>query len=208
MWISDFLAPRSCVFCGAARQGDEQSVCAGCFVDLPWNGAAVSPVPGIFERSIAMLHYEFPADAAIKALKFNRRLYYASGLAEVLCSARNLLPDDIDAVLPVPLHWRRRTMRGFNQAEELAKPVRKLLDVPFVRGVVRCKATPFQSGLNATERSANIRNAFTMRSGQSFQHVLIIDDVSTTGATLHQLGKLLLVKGSNKVSSLVVAKAS
>lgn len=154
-----------------------------------------------------MLQYTFPVDAAIKALKFNRKLYYAPALAQVLCSARELLPVGIDAVLPVPLHWRRKTLRGFNQALELAQPVARMLNVPLVRGVYRKQATPFQSGLGAVERARNLRHAFSVRRPLVHEHILIVDDVITTGATTQQLARTLVSNGVRKVSVLVVAGA-
>ena len=207
MWIIDFLAPPSCVFCGVSAEKGELSICRDCYADLPWKEPALSPRQSMFESSIAMLNYSFPIDVAIKSLKFNRKLFYAAALSEILCSGCRLLPDNVDAVLPVPLHWRRKMMRGFNQATELAKPVAKALGVPLLRGVVRQKATPFQSGLNASERSANMEDAFSLRRSLTFEHVLIVDDVVTTGATLRQLGKLLLRNGAGKISHLVVASA-
>lgn len=208
MWIIDFLAPRSCVFCGVSSEGDEKSICVGCYADLPWCEPVASPTPGILKCSIAMLHYSFPVDVAIKALKFKRRLFYAPAFGEVLCAARSFLPNDIDAVLPVPLHWRRKALRGFNQAAEIAKPVSKMLDVPTVHCVRRSRATPFQSGLDAVDRARNLRQAFSMRSSPVPGHVLIIDDVITTGATVQQLAKTLLVAGVQSVSVLVVARAN
>lgn len=207
MWIMDFLAPRSCVFCGEPGEGSERSICAGCFADLPWIETPVSPTPGIFVASIAMLHYSFPIDVAIKALKFRRKLFYAPAFAEILCAAKPLLPPDIDAVLPVPLHWRRKAMRGFNQATEFARPTAKSLGVPLVRNVRRQRATPFQSGLDAAERARNLQSAFVITRPGPCTHVLIIDDVVTTGATARALAKLLLSSGVTKVSVLAVARA-
>jgi ComF family protein len=207
MWILDFLAPRSCVFCGLASEGEEKSICSGCYKDLPWNEPAVSPKPDIFDRSIAMLHYSFPIDAAIKAFKFDRKLYYGPAFAEVLVSSINILPGDIDAVLPVPLHWRRKAIRGFNQASEIAKPLARLLDVPLVQGVRRRMATPSQSGLAAKDRTRNLRGAFAAKHRIAHTHVLIVDDVVTTGATMHALADVLLKNGVAKVSSLAVARA-
>lgn len=207
MWILDFLAPRSCVFCGLSCEGNEKSICSGCIADLPWNERAVSKVPDIFDCSIAMMHYSFPVDVAIKLLKFNRRLFYAPALAEILCTALPLLPDDIDAVLAVPLHWRRKATRGFNQATEIAKPVARSLGVPLIRNVQRKRATPFQSGLDAVARARNLRGAFVAPRPNSHAHVLIVDDVVTTGATARALAKLLLSSGASKVSVLTVARA-
>ncbi len=207
MFLLDFLVPRHCAFCGVLAIHDERNICVNCFDDLPWHETAISPTPGILECSIAMLHYEFPVDVAIKALKFNRRLFYAPAFAEVLCAANPHLPTDIDAVLPVPLHWRRKMRRGFNQASELAKPVADALNVELLRGVDRCKATPYQSGLKAFERRRNLRRAFTVRKQLQHKHVLIIDDVVTTGTTLSELAKVLLRNGTEKVSALTIASA-
>ncbi len=207
MFLLDLLAPRSCAFCGVLAIHSERNICVNCFDDLPWHEPTVSPTPGLFECSIAMLRYEFPVDVAIKALKFNRRLFYAPAFAEVLCTADNFLPKDIDAVLPVPLHWWRKTRRGFNQASELAKPVAKHLNVRLLRGVYRRKATPSQSGLNALERRRNLKQAFAVRKPLRANHVLIIDDVVTTGTTLTELARVLLRDGVRKVSALTVASA-
>lgn len=201
------IMPRTCVFCGTLSQGEEENICTGCYADLPWADSASVPLPAPFECFIAPLNYDFPIDASIKAFKFKRKLYYAPAFAELLCSACTLLPDDIDAVLPVPLHWRRKAHRGFNQAEEIAKPVAKLLKVPIVRGVRRGRATPFQSGLAAKERERNLRQAFTMRRRITFSHVLVIDDVVTTGATARSLAKVLTANGVDRVSAMTVARA-
>ena len=207
MIILDFLAPRSCVFCGEPGKAGEQSICTECFADLPWNETPVSPTPGIFEASIAMLHYSFPIDVAIKALKFRRKLFYAPAFAEILSAAQPLLPPDIDAVLPVPLHWRRKATRGFNQATEFARPIAKSIGAPLVRNVRRKRATPFQSGLDAPERARNLRSAFVITRPETHVHVLIVDDVVTTGATALALARRLLSSGVTKVSVLAVARA-
>jgi len=203
----DFLAPRSCVFCGTVSEAGESSICAACFLDLPWNEPAISPTPGVFERSIAMLHYAYPVDVAIKALKFRRKLFYVPALSEVLCSARDSLPDGIDAVLPVPLHWRREAYRGFNQALEIAKPLASALGLPLLSGFRRSKATPFQSGLDARERTRNLRRAFTAIQPLPHSHVLIVDDVLTTGATVRAVARALRAGGVSKASVLTVARA-
>jgi ComF family protein len=206
VWISDFLAPSSCAFCGTL-QVEKANICDACFDDLPWNEAPLSSLPGGLDCSIAMLQYAFPVDVAIKALKFNRKLFYAPAFVEILREAQSILPEDIDAVLAVPLHWRRKTLRGFNQATELAKPLAKSIGVPIIRSVRRCKATPFQSGLGAAERASNLRKAFTAPRAIQCKHVLVIDDVITTGATVQAVATSLQAAGAIKVSVLAVARA-
>lgn len=199
--------PLRCVFCGIRTTYPEQYVCTGCDEDLPRITSPPPPVSSRLELERAPFAYEFPVDASIKALKFRRKLFYGPALAELLCRECQHLPDDIDAVLPVPLHWRRRWLRGFNQADEISTPVARHLNVPLIRNVRRVRATPFQSGLGARERTKNLRGAFDVRGELLAKHVLIIDDVITTGATVRQLARVLHQAGVGKVSALAVARA-
>ena len=205
--LENAVMPLRCVFCGTRTQDQERYFCAGCDGDLPRIKSPPPSVSSPLEFDVAPLAYEFPVDAAIKALKFQRRLFYAPALAELLCRECDRLPDDIDAVLPVPLHWRRRWFRGFNQADEIGAPVAKRLGIPSIRSVRRIRSTPFQSGLSASQRSKNMRAAFSVREPLRFQHVLIVDDVITTGTTMRQIARVLKKAGAKKVSALAVARA-
>jgi len=152
--------------------------------------------------------YEFPVDAGLKALKFGRKLHYAAAFGELLAAQMHRLSPDIDALLPVPLHWRRQAIRGFNQATELCKPISRCSALPIVSGVRRRRATSYQSGLAAIERSRNLRHAFVVRGKLGFRHILIVDDVVTTGATTRHLATVLLQSGVSKLSVLAVARAA
>lgn len=221
------LMPMRCVFCGVECRCDEHYVCRGCDADLPGiahacDGCAM-PVPselprGVrcaecqrrpapFARAVAPFHFRFPVDAAIRMLKFRRRLFYAPALGELLWRAAEDLPRDIDAILPVPLHWMRHAVRGFNQAEELARPAVKSLGVPLLRNVRRIRSTPYQSGLTAKQRRRNLRAAFVVKGQIDASHVLIVDDVITTGETCRQLATVLLAGGVERVSVLALARA-
>lgn len=210
MWLhalDKLVMPVRCVFCGTKTTEFERFVCEGCEEDLP-RIPSPPPVAGSpLEVDVAPMAYAFPVDAAVKALKFKRRLFYAPGLAQLLLAAIHELPGDIDAVQPVPLHWRRRWLRGFNQALEIGRPVAKRLGMPLISSVQRKRATPFQSGLSARERASNLRSAFVVRGSLQYQHVLIIDDVITTGATVRQIARVLKHAGVERVSALAVARA-
>ena len=208
LWdLDNAMMPLLCVFCGTRTKKPERHICTGCDVDLPRIESPPPSTASPFEYDVAPLEYAFPVDAAIKALKFKRRLYYAPAFAELLCEAAARMLADIDAVLPVPLHWRRRWFRGFNQALEIGKPVARHLGVPLVSNVRRMRATPFQSGLSARERARNLRAAFVVRGSLPYQHVLIIDDVITTGTTMRQIARVVKRAGVRKVSALAVARA-
>lgn len=201
------VMPLRCVFCGTRTNDGEQYICSGCDADLP---RTESPPPSLSSPcayEITPLAYEFPVDVAIKALKFRRKLFYGPALAQLLCEACSRLPLDIDAVLPVPLHWRRRWLRGFNQALEIAKPVARHLEVPVVTSVVRRRATRSQSGLNASERARNLHTVFGVSGMLDNEHILIVDDVITTGATIHELARVVTRAGVPRISALAVARA-
>jgi ComF family protein len=155
----------------------------------------------------APLAYEFPVDAAIRMFKFHRKLHYATAFGELLCGAAADLPADIDALLPVPLHWLRHGVRGFNQSAEICRPLQKLSGLQVIRNVRRVRRTPPQSGMRAPQRRRNLAGAFAVRGTVRARHVLLIDDVITTGETCSQLARELLAHGVQKVSVLALARA-
>jgi len=219
--------PNACVFCGKLRERRQAAICDGCNDDLPWIdnacGRCANPVaaqlplgvhcaarqqdPPPFTAAVAPLDYSFPVDAAIKALKFRRKLYYVPALSHILNEAIGRLPPDIDGLLPVPLHWRRQALRGFNQATELCRPVQQRTGLKLIVCMKRCHATAYQSGLPAAQRQRNLQGAFSIRGSITARHVLIVDDVITTGETCRQLASTLLAAGVQKVSVLAIARA-
>lgn len=198
------LWPVCCVFCGARIARESEGICHGCRADLPWTEPRFE-LP-VLSMAAAPLRYAYPVDAAIRMFKFRRRLDYAPALADLLIDTSHVLPATIDAVVPVPLHWRRQALRGFNQAEELAGPLGRLLGVPIARNVARIRHTPSQSGLGAGARRRNLITAFRIRGHIDAGHLVIVDDVITTGATCSELGRALLGVGVKRVSALCVAR--
>ena len=225
--VEQAVLPNVCVFCGATRQLDDIPVCDYCYSDLPWieNACAqcASPVvtqlpedvccaacqqdPPPYEAAVTPLLYAFPVDAAIKAMKFKRKLLYVPAFAHILLESMRRVSRDVDALLPVPLHWRRQALRGFNQAAELSSAIEKKTGLPVLVNVYRQRATRYQSGLIAAQRQRNLLAAFTVRGTVNARHVLIVDDVITTGETCRQLAKTLLDAGAEKVSVLAIARA-
>jgi len=181
-------------------------ICSACRADLPGAPKSLLLPERPLTFLIAPFLYEFPMDAAIKAWKFRRRLEYTPAFVALLIEALADLPERPDALLPVPLHWRRQALRGFNQAEELAAPLHRLLRVPVVTNVRRVRHTASQSGLGASERQKNLGTAFRVRGRVDARHVLIVDDVVTTGATSSHLAKVVLRAGAEKVSLVAVAR--
>lgn len=221
------VLPNVCVFCGARCRLQGHPICTPCHADLPWIDKAcprcARPVvadlprevccagcqqdPPPFSAAVAPLSYSFPVDAAIKAMKFHRKLFYVPAFVHTLMRSADKLPEGIDALMPVPLHWRRQALRGFNQAAELCGPLCRRTGIPQISSVVRRRPTPYQSGLPARLRRGNLQSAFSVRGKVRARHVLIVDDVITTGETCRALAMVLRGAGVENVSVLAVARA-
>jgi ComF family protein len=199
--------PVRCAFCAARCESSERFICAGCMQDLPWRTPLCTTDHPPLKMMAAPLDYAFPIDAALKLLKFQRRCDYLPAFADLLWQLAAEMPGDIDALLPMPLHWRRQAVRGFNQAYELSRELQKRSGLSLLSSIRRIRATPFQSGLDAPARRHNLRNAFSAREPITAQHVLIIDDVITTGESCARLAAIVLAAGAHKVSALAVARA-
>jgi ComF family protein len=113
--------------------------------------------------------------------------------------------DGADAAVPVPLHPLRRLFRGFNQAADLAQG----LEIPIVHALRRTRNTGSQADLPAARRHANVRGAFRLARGANIRGrcIVLVDDVSTTGATLEACARTLVDGGARDVRALIVARA-
>jgi ComF family protein len=115
----------------------------------------------------------------------------------------------IEALAPIPLHWRRRWSRGYDQAEELAGALARRMGVPMIRALRRRKATPHLVGLSASERRLVLRTGFDAQSrrGGLPRSVWLVDDILTTGATCRAAAACLRGHGVKEVGVIVIAKA-
>ncbi len=136
--------------------------------------------------------FEEPLVTLVHRLKFGRAWEVAGALAPFLYQAMVAVSEEqgvsVDVMVPVPLHWTRRAWRGFNQAEELARETGRLSGWGVRRPLRRVRRTAEQARLDApTRRVENLRGAFWCQAdeGLAGKHVWLVDDVSTTGATLH-----------------------
>ncbi len=188
------LAPNRCPGC------DEVSDVAAVFC------ASCSVLAQRASEPSAIFEYGGPIADAIQRFKYDGRSELAAALGALMAAHAQRLAGHVDAVVPVPLHWRRRRSRGYDQAALLAKPVAKALDVPLLlRGLRRVRNTPSQVDLPHRERQRNIAGAFAPRRLRGLPRVLLIDDVRTTGATLRAASKALRAGGVLEVKTLVLA---
>lgn len=212
-----------CLLCGeSAAPGIE--LCAACGDGLPWNrraclrcalplqtaaaacGACLQRPPPLTETHAALV-YGVPLDRLLLRFKFHGDLAAGRLLARCLLAATQALPRP-DALIPIPLHRARLRTRGYDQALELARPLARHLRLPLRDDtLLRTRDTAAQSRLDARHRRDNLRRAFAVRTLSPLPaHVVLIDDVMTTGATLHAAATALLRAGVARVDAWVCAR--
>lgn len=164
--------------------------------------------PPAFDRTQVGFYFDAELVDLLHAFKYGNQIAYGRIFAELLRS--RLDASNIDALVAVPIHPLRRRERGFNQAEQIALPLAKALQIPLIRGgVKRVKNTPSQTHLNKAQRQRNLKQAFAVNAERfvGLQRIALIDDVITTGATMQQLAKAIKTgTGIDYVESWAAAK--
>jgi ComF family protein len=167
--------------------------------------------PPSYTRARAAVRYDEVARALVHAFKYGDRLDLAPAMSRWMTRAGREVLAEADAIVPVPLHWRRAWARRFNQSATLAKAVSVQSGVPVLfDALTRVKATPQQVGLSKAERAANVQGAFRVppeRKGDVTRRKLVLlDDVLTSGATTEACARTLLRAGARQVDVLVFAR--
>ncbi len=158
-----------------------------------------------FDEVFTYGSYEGSLRSLIHVFKYGRVQPLAKPFGDFLMRA---LPRErqFDAIVPMPLHWRRRWDRGFNQAVLLAQEVSRRRNVPVKKAVRRSRATLSQAGLSNAKRRANVRGVFRATERLDGMRVLLVDDVLTTGATASACARVLKRAGAKHVSVLTLAR--
>jgi ComF family protein len=167
--------------------------------------------PPAYRRARAAVRYDDVARTLVHALKYGDRLDLAPTLGRWMAQAGCELLADADALVPVPLHWRRFWARRFNQSAALAKVIAQQARVPVALSALqRVRATPQQVGLTAAERATNVQGAFRVsaagRAEVAGRKLILVDDVLTSGATADACTRALLRAGAANVDVLVFAR--
>ncbi len=164
--------------------------------------------PPSFDRCIAPLRYQTPVSGIISGLKFSARLQHAPLLGNLLAQQIRTVGAKLpELIIPVPLHKGRLRQRGFNQALELSRVLSRQLDIPIdQKSCVRHRPTDTQSQLEKSERSKNMREAFSVCRTIKSNHIALVDDVVTTGSTVSEITKLLKQHGVETVDIWAVAR--
>jgi len=211
--IADLFLPNLCVLCQERLGEREDYVCEGCWGKLtPFPDRTTTPLRplrGVLDGLWIGWEYEARMRRLVHLMKFEGRPELTQRLMEewlkVIVHPEGL--QDFQVLLPVPIHPARRRERGFNQSELLARKLSEAGGWMVAQDdAVRIINTPSQTLLDRDERWRSVSGAFQVRHPESFQQrkVLIVDDLATSGATLHALAMLLRRSGAATVGGVVL----
>lgn len=221
-WISDLvdlIFPRHCCVCGEALSRQESDICLNCLCTLPkiephhkeeiektfWGKVEV-------ERATSFMYYRkgSPYNALIHKLKYRNAPQIGVRLGAM--AADEMLPsgffDDITLIVPLPLSKKKLRKRGYNQCDHIARGISERTGIPVATDLIkRTKANETQTHKNRDERWQNVEGIFSVTKPESLegQHILLVDDILTTGATLCSCANAIKSSCDCKVSILTLA---
>lgn len=200
-----------CAACGELLEHPTLGpVCDRCWRAIHALPPSAFQVSSVIDRAQAIGPHEDVLRSVVHSLKYDGRRSLAAPLGTLMRERCRWVLEGATVAVPVPLHASRRRERGFNQALDLARA----LDLPVARAIRRLRATESQTGLSADERHRNIRAAFAASrvpwraSKVDAQVVVLVDDVSTTGATLEECARVVREMGAREVRAVTAARAA
>lgn len=241
--MADLLFPRECVVCKRELLLHEKHLCTGCMAEMPftyfWNFAGNQALMTFYgrvyiERAFSLIYYTHSYKSLVHSLKYRSNVELGLWLGKLLGEkiAFSLLPYNvkIDCIIPVPLHWRKKWKRGFNQSAVIAEGIRNgmtgaekeycrrgrnarnPLGLQIIGNIVKRRAyTKTQTHKDRIDRWKNVERAFVLnervadRYDLNGKHLLVVDDVLTTGATIEACCRILLERYDCRISVATVA---
>lgn len=202
--VLDFLFPPHCLKCDRIAPW----LCPDCSAEIPYSEPILNADSALLARC-ATAEFGGHIRDVIHALKYENKRVAAVPLADRMAYALQKAAWHVDIVVPLPLHPKRLSQRGYNQADLLGRELAQKVHIAYCSdGVSRVRDTASQVGLSARERHANVAGAFAVAETVfTGKRVLLVDDVYTTGATLNACAEALLVGGAASVYGLTVAYA-
>ena len=213
----DFFFPRMCPVCGTRLELDEHPLCLKCNVGMPrtmfWEHPYDNPMARMYwgkipvEKVAAYFYFAPKSGVAqlIYGVKYHGRANIAIELGEMLADEMQGFFDDIDCIVPLPISIKRRMKRGYNQSDMIARGISKATGIPIEsHAVIRRYFEKSQTHLTRIERRENVDDVFVLKDADALhgKHVLIVDDVITTGATTISCAEQILKAGNVKISIL------
>lgn len=210
--LDRLLFPRAavCMGCGDKSGCAQDWLCDKCLEALAglWCGDTPLPCTASLVRFAAAYAYREPASSLVRSLKYGSVGLLARLMARDMAHACAALQLPIEPlVVPTPMHIHRKRKRGYNQAELLARELASLLGYPYAQALSKLRNTRQQARLDHAERAHNLQGSIAVRENVRGRTILLIDDVYTTGATMHVCAQTLLEAGAETVYGLSYAFA-
>lgn len=208
--MRSIIAPPFCRSCQKFLS-DDHILCFSCRRLIePVTSARISITPQRTMVVHAIGAYTYPLKKLVLAKRWSDAVS-STQLGTLMWQMTPLQTMNFDYIVPIPLYWTRHTLRGFNQSEHIAREISRLSGKPVVHLVRRTRATQFQAGLSRVERVHNVRHAFELinKEGDAFKdkHLLLVDDLMTTSATLFEVARALLPLRPSILSGVVACRA-
>ncbi len=220
---AEWLIPSFCTLC---LTKSKHQLCPDCLGSLPLNNGQVCACCDIplltnaqlcpdcltrspsFDKVITAFKYAFPVDNLILQFKNRHAHHYLTLLCDPLKTRieQNKGTQMPDIISPVPLHWSRQLIRGYNQSALLAKHLSSELDIPYLPVLKKIRTTPSQQNLNKSQRFSNLKSCFKCTTNVKGKYIVLVDDVVTTGATAQVLAKTLKLEGAKRIEIWALAR--
>ncbi len=229
--LADVVFPRRCPFCDGLLAFGRYGPCDECRPRLPYVGkdfclkcgkplsdprleycSACAKSDRPFDMGRSLFVYDDLVKHSLSSLKYKNKREYAEFFGEelALCFAKEMRPEDFDAIIPVPVSRERLKKRGYNQAKLIAKSVSDITGIPLRDDIlIREKSTVAQKELGRAARQKNLKKAFKITGNVvELETIMVIDDIYTTGATICEIARVLKEAGVKKVCFFTIATGS
>ena len=221
--LQTWLFPNACAFCN--KLNDSGIFCSKCFgkvtfIEAPFCNKCGKLFTGgiphnslcsacinnerVFDTARALFVYDTYVRQLIINIKQTGNRNLISKCCSIIVAKYGVLFQNIDAIIPVPSHWSRIFIRGFNPSDVIALELSQLIGIPVTRKLKRIFHTKFQHKMSKLERIKNVQNAFRWQ-GRQLKNVLLVDDVFTTGATIEECARTLRNSGVKKILCVTIA---
>lgn len=219
--FADLLFPRCCESCDGVLQGNEATICTLCRISLPRVASAglhsellqfkfVNLPEVCSTHSFLLFTKRSRVQKLLHALKYKGNKDVGILLGQMFGQELKALGQvpDVEVILSIPLHPKKRKQRGYNQSDLLAEGFSRAVNIPWSGTMLeRVKYTATQTGKTKMERRENVQGVFAVKPGICPESVILIDDVLTTGATLEECARTLLAAGCRRFHILTIALA-
>ncbi len=205
-----FPSKNICLICKTVDESIKKHICEDCYSNLEIVNKSVELYSPYIETVYYSLFYNRFIREIVKDYKYKGKNYLYKALGSIMVDTLYPFNLELDATLYIPMHKRKQAIRGYNQSELLAKYISEKLDAPLIKdNLIKHKMTKDQSHSNMVERSTNLKDSFKIKNIESIKgkHILLVDDIITTGSTMEEASRVLIEGGARKVTGIALTSS-